>query len=175
MHQGFWLSTEKEFIDQPKLFEVYRQFERRGQETGISMVSQLNEKIREGCLPQLIKDNENRVARDLDTLADQIAARPELKIVLIAGPSSAGKTTFSRRLAFALHERGRNPIAISMDDSVSYTHLDVYKRQGESLCFRAGRGAVCRAFRQSAGIGCSAAGDQDWGSGGESVRNRLKF
>ena len=53
--------------------EVYRQFERRGQETGISMVSQLNEKIREGCLPQLIKDNENRVARDLDTLADQIA------------------------------------------------------------------------------------------------------
>ncbi len=116
VHQGFWLSTEKEFIDQPKLFEVYRQFERRGQETGISMVSQLNEKIREGCLPQLIKDNENRVARDLDTLADQIAARPELKIVLIAGPSSAGKTTFSRRLAFALHERGRNPIAISMDD-----------------------------------------------------------
>lgn len=59
------------------------------------MISQLNEKIREGCLPQIIADNESRVARDLDRLADQITACPELKIVLIAGPSSAGKTTFS--------------------------------------------------------------------------------
>ncbi|WP_308559545.1 nucleoside kinase [uncultured Holdemania sp.] len=116
VHQGFWLSTEKEFVDQPKLFEVYRQFEQRGRETGISMISQLNEKIREGCLPQIIADNESRVARDLDRLADQITACPELKIVLIAGPSSAGKTTFSRRLALALRQRGRDPIAISMDD-----------------------------------------------------------
>ena len=116
VHQGFWLSTEKEFVDQPKLFEVYRQFEQRGRETGISMISQLHEKIREGCLPQIIADNESRVARALDRLADQITACIELKIVLIAGPSSAGKTTFSRRLALALRQRGRDPIAISMDD-----------------------------------------------------------
>ena len=116
VHQGFWFSTEKAFVDQPKLFEVYRQFEQRGRETGISMISQLNEKIREGCLPQIIAQNEKRVAQDLGRLADQIAAHPNLKIVLIAGPSSAGKTTFSRRLALALRERGKDPIAISMDD-----------------------------------------------------------
>lgn len=116
VHQGFWFSTEKAFVDQPKLFEVYRQFEQRGRETGISMISQLNEKIREGCLPQIIAQNEKRVAQDLGRLADQIAAHPNLKIVLIAGPSSAGKTTFSRRLALALRECGKDPIAISMDD-----------------------------------------------------------
>ena len=116
VHQGFWFSTEKAFVDQPKLFEVYCQFEQRGRETGISMISQLNEKIREGCLPQIIAQNEKRVAQDLGRLADQIAAHPNLKIVLIAGPSSAGKTTFSRRLALALRERGKDPIAISMDD-----------------------------------------------------------
>ena len=113
---GFWLSTEKQFLDQPKLFEVYRQFEKRGRYTGTATISQLNQQIEEGKLSEIIDVNEQRVRKDLNTLADRITAHPKLKMILIAGPSSAGKTTFSRRLAKLLEERGRKPVAISMDD-----------------------------------------------------------
>ena len=113
---GFWLSTEKEFIDQPRLFEVYRQFEKRGRYNGVSTISQLNQKIEEGQLPEMICANEKRVSDDLSDLADKILSHPDLKMILIAGPSSAGKTTFSRRLARELKNRGKHPMALSMDD-----------------------------------------------------------
>lgn len=115
-HKGVWLSCRAELKDQPKLFQVFQEFEDRGKRTGIFMVCQLNQKLREGRLKEIVAENEQRIVQDLERLADQIQNRSEVRMILIAGPSSAGKTTFSRRLAEALRKRGRLPLPISMDD-----------------------------------------------------------
>ncbi len=114
--QGFWLSRKPVFIDQPKLFSVFQRFERLGQENGISFAWQLNQKIKEGRLTEIIQINEQRIQHDLDALTEQIIRQKELKVILIAGPSSAGKTTFSRRLAQCLKKAGHQPLTLSMDD-----------------------------------------------------------
>lgn len=115
-HLGVWLSQKKEFVDQPKLFEVFRRFEQRGKKTGISQVYQLNNQISQGKLPEIIQENEQRVQQDLQALCQDILKKPHVQIILIAGPSSAGKTTFSRRLAELLIEHNCTVMPISMDD-----------------------------------------------------------
>ena len=113
---GLWLSTQNELHDQPKLFEVFKRFEKRGQEIGITNAAELNEAIENGRLKELIKLNEQRVNNDLDALANKIHKQTSCKVVLVAGPSSAGKTTFSKRLAEKLSALGHHPMTLSMDD-----------------------------------------------------------
>lgn len=115
-HRGFWLSAQEEFVDQPHFFETFKYFENFWHEQGISTVSQLNEKILNGQMKEIVDVSERMIQLEYDTLIQQIHNQKDIRFILIAGPSSAGKTTFSRRLALGLRELGVQPLAISMDD-----------------------------------------------------------
>jgi uridine kinase len=101
----------------PRLFEVFDEAAQWLDKLGIRHTGALNDAIEAGRLGQvaLVAEalHEARIAR----IAAEIAsAGPRLRVILIAGPSSAGKTTFARRLAVQLLANGRRPFPVSLDD-----------------------------------------------------------
>lgn len=84
--------------------------------TGLSTVGELNRAIDEGEAGTLIKVAEALQEKHIARIADEIIERGKVKLVLIAGPSSSGKTTFSKRLSVQLAAAGVRPYAISLDD-----------------------------------------------------------
>lgn len=114
---GVWLSPQAIFHEQAKLFRVFQKNEAWGRKVGVSSVSQLNQKILVGKMDELVLMSETLIEKKLGEVAQLIVKEPNThSCVLIAGPSSAGKTTFSKRLAIHLKILGMEPIAISMDD-----------------------------------------------------------
>lgn len=114
---GIWLSAQSELKDQQKLFQVFQEFERWGEMIHVSNIAQLNTAILEGNMDELVLMSETMVEKKLGQVADDIVNHhPLTRFILIAGPSSAGKTTFSRRLSIHLKILGKKPLAISMDD-----------------------------------------------------------
>lgn len=113
---GVWLSASDILLNQTKLFQVFQEFEQWGKLIGVSNVAQLNKKILEGKMDELVLMSETMVEKKLADVANMIVKDFEhTKFILIAGPSSAGKTTFSRRLAIHLKIMGKEPMTISMD------------------------------------------------------------
>lgn len=114
---GVWLSASNHLKNQTKLFHVFQEFEAWGKLIGVSNVAQLNEQIVQGNLDNLVLMSETMIEKKLAELAVTIVnEHHNTKFILIAGPSSAGKTTFSRRLSIHLKILGKKPIAISMDN-----------------------------------------------------------
>lgn len=114
---GIWLSAGHHLKNQTKLFHVFQEFEAWGRMIGVSNVAQLNRQIMQGNMDNLVLMSETMIEKKLAELANLIVnEHPLTKFVLIAGPSSAGKTTFSRRLAIHLKILGKLPMAISMDN-----------------------------------------------------------
>ena len=114
---GIWLSDQDVFVNQRKIFRIFREFEDWGKCIGVSEVAQLNEKILHGQLDELVLMSETMAEKKLEEITvDIVQNHPDTRFVLIAGPSSAGKTTFSKRLSIHLKIHGKEPIAISMDD-----------------------------------------------------------
>jgi len=106
-----------QFVEQPKLFLVFHRYEEWGEAIGISDTGQLNHLLDAGQGLQLVNVAEALHEKAIARIADRIAATPILpRIVLIAGPSSAGKTTFSKRLAVHLRVNGLRPLPLSVDD-----------------------------------------------------------
>ena len=99
-----------------KLFTVQRQSESWGEKLGIFDVGSLNEAITQGRMNEIILMQEALQEKQIGDIAEQIAARPDRKLVMIAGPSSSGKTTFSHRLSIQLRGLGLNPHPISVDN-----------------------------------------------------------
>ncbi len=89
---------------------------RPGDRIGIDTVGDLNDKICEGDLAELILVQEALQESRIGKIAEEIAARPHVKFVMIAGPSSSGKTTFSHRLSIQLKTFGLNPHPIAVDN-----------------------------------------------------------
>lgn len=115
--QGIWISAQNQFVDQHQMFQVFQEFEAWGNLIGVTHIAQLNKKINEGKMDELVLMSETKMEKKLGMLADEIFhQKPDTRIILISGPSSAGKTTFSKRLAIHLNILGKEPIAISMDD-----------------------------------------------------------
>lgn len=115
--KGIWLSKEKELIDQPKLFQTFEEFENWGNQIHVSTVSDLNHKIEQGQYKELALMCEAMQEKKLVELAEKIVHAPTQKrMVLISGPSSAGKTTFSMRLALHLKILGLEPVQLSLDN-----------------------------------------------------------
>lgn len=108
--------TVREFVPQPKLFAQLIQSTRWGDLLDISNVGELNEKICSGNISDMILIQEALQERRIGEIAAQIHERGNVKFVLVAGPSSSGKTTFSHRLAVQLRSFGLHPHIISMDD-----------------------------------------------------------
>lgn len=105
-----------EFAPEPKIFQVQRDSVEWGTKLGIPTVGALNSYIVSGRIKELIMVQEAYHEKLIAQMAAQIASSPEKKIVLIAGPSSSGKTTFSHRLATQLSVFGLKPHPIAADD-----------------------------------------------------------
>lgn len=113
-HQGFWLSSQENFIDQPNFFKTFQYFKNYWRTHGLASVSQVNKKIMDGNINQIVQESEGLIRTEYQKLMQNM--HKDVRLILIAGPSSAGKTTFSRRLAKELGTIGIQTIAISMDD-----------------------------------------------------------
>ena len=104
------------FIRQDKMFEIFKEHHRWQGILGVRTVGDLNSAIRNGHTNGLIQISEALQEKKISQIADQIAHRPGIKMVLIAGPSSSGKTTTYKRLSVQLAINGIQPIGISLDD-----------------------------------------------------------
>lgn len=102
--------------EQRKMFEVFSEEHRRQEILGISTVGDLNEAFAAGRTNDLIHVSEALHEKKISQMADRIAANPALRVILIAGPSSSGKTTFAKRLSVQLMACGIHPYPISLDD-----------------------------------------------------------
>lgn len=104
------------FSPSPKIFKVQQISERWGERLGVDTVGDLNENISKGGIRDLELIAEALQEERISKIADQIVERGNVKFVMIAGPSSSGKTTFSRRLSIQLAVHGLHPHPISMDN-----------------------------------------------------------
>lgn len=105
-----------EFIDSPKLFSVYKRYKEWGKKIGVTSVASLNEIVYKRKTKDFINITETFQNKCIADVADQIHNRGGVKVVLIAGPSSSGKTTSSKKLAMQLQVLGYTPHVISLDD-----------------------------------------------------------
>lgn len=100
----------------PKLFETMEIASDWGIKLGIDTVGDLNDQIREGNFNELMLVQEALQERRISEIASDIVSRGGIKFVMIAGPSSSGKTTFSHRLSVQLRTHGLTPHPIAVDD-----------------------------------------------------------
>lgn len=105
------------FEDKPKLNEAYQEAEEWSAMIHCNTIGKLNKYIEAGYADKIIQIAEALHEKKLASIADTIAARRnEVKLILIAGPSSSGKTSTSQRLGIQLAVNGIRPMTISMDD-----------------------------------------------------------
>ena len=104
------------FVRQDKMFEIFKEHHHWQGILGMRTVGDLNEAIDAGRTNELIQLSEALQEKKIAQIADEIANRKGTKMVLIAGPSSSGKTTTCKRLSVQLAVNGLKPIGISLDD-----------------------------------------------------------
>ncbi len=105
-----------EFVAQPKLSNIFRESESWARILGVDTVGALNDIISNGDTDELIKVSEALHEKKIAEIADLIASKGNIKLILIAGPSSSGKTTSAKRLGIQLRVNGMKPHVISIDD-----------------------------------------------------------
>ena len=105
-----------EITRQDKMFEIFKEHHRWQKIIGVRTVGDLNEVIKNGEETQMINVYEALQEKKIVQIADQIADNKNIKLVLLAGPSSSGKTTTCKRLAVQLMANGIKPLMISLDD-----------------------------------------------------------
>ena len=105
-----------EFVDQPKLFEIYKTYKEWGKKLGVTSAASLNQMIHNREIKNFINITETLQTKRISEIADQIKAKKTARVVLIAGPSSSGKTTTSMKLSLQLQALGFNPKLISLDN-----------------------------------------------------------
>ncbi len=106
----------QDFKPREKLFAALSLSNNWGAQMGIETVGDLNDRICKDSLAELILVQEALQERRIGEIAGQIAERGGVKFVMIAGPSSSGKTTFSHRLSIQLKTHGLTPHPIAVDD-----------------------------------------------------------
>ncbi len=104
------------FEPSKKLFAVLEESSRWGEKMGICDIGALNEEICKGRASELMLIQEALQEKRIGQIAEMIAGQPDKKFVMIAGPSSSGKTTFSHRLCVQLRALGMKPHPIAVDD-----------------------------------------------------------
>ena len=120
------------FEDSPRIFSVYREYKKWGRIVGVQSVGRLNSMVADRTIRDYIHIAEAFQEKKLDEIANQIYAKKDVvKTVLIAGPSSSGKTTTAKRLSIALKVMGIKPIAISLDDYYLGTERTPKNEKGE--------------------------------------------
>ena len=104
------------FQPQHKLFQVLKESTRWGDMQGIETVGDLNEMITKQGVEDVVLVQEALQEKKIAEIATMIANKPDVKFILIAGPSSSGKTTFSHRLSIQLRANGLVPHPIAVDN-----------------------------------------------------------
>ena len=116
-NRSFLGKNERDFSNPRRILATINEYRAWVNLLGVSTVTDLNNVIESGGFSELVLIAETLQERKLHRIADDIvAAYPKVRLVLIAGPSSSGKTTFTRRLGIQLRTLGITPIAVSMDD-----------------------------------------------------------
>lgn len=105
------------FAEQPKLFKVFQEAEQWGKILRCPYVADLNEFAAQGQIAEIIRIAEALHEKKLAQIADYISEHTsEVRVILVAGPSSSGKTTFAQRLNVQLRVNGVRPVPVSLDD-----------------------------------------------------------
>jgi uridine kinase len=105
------------FRNQPHLFQIFNEHKTWGRILGVTNVGRLNELIMDGNVREFMRIEEAFHEKKIARIADRISARRrQVRLIMIAGPSSAGKTTFAKRLAVQLEVNGLRPVMISLDN-----------------------------------------------------------
>lgn len=105
-----------EFKDNPKIFEVYKNYKEWGRKVNVMSVADLNELTVKKQTNGFIDICETYQAQNFARVAQMIRERENVKVVLIAGPSSSGKTTSAYKMSLQLRALGYNPKVISLDN-----------------------------------------------------------
>ncbi len=103
-------------VRQDKMLDVFQEHSRWHDIMGVSTVGDINTACNQGYATSLINVSEALQEKKIARIAEEIHQRGKVKVVLISGPSSSGKTTFSKRLSIQLMTCGLKPKAISLDD-----------------------------------------------------------
>lgn len=106
----------KEFVTKPKLFNTLKQSNHWGKLMEIDTIGALNEAISHGDLSEIILTQEAFHEKKIAEIGEQISKEKDKKFIMIAGPSSSGKTTFSHRLSTQLRTLGLKPHPIAVDN-----------------------------------------------------------
>lgn len=105
-----------EYDEHIKLAKIFKEAEDWGEIMEVGHVGALNKNILNNKIHDLILVNEALHEKKIAYIADEISADENIKVILIAGPSSSGKTTFAQRLSIQLRVNGKKTYAISLDD-----------------------------------------------------------
>uniref|UniRef100_UPI0040268F64 nucleoside kinase n=1 Tax=Prevotella sp. TaxID=59823 RepID=UPI0040268F64 len=108
--------TLPQMTRQDKMFEIFREHHHWQEIMGLRTAGDFNEMVRKGQATNLINVSEALQEKKLTEIADEIASHKDVKLVLLAGPSSSGKTTTCKRLSIQLLANGIKPLQISLDD-----------------------------------------------------------
>lgn len=103
---------------QPKMLDSFRRAHGIEDRLRLTTVGELNEQVRQGQAGDIIKVAEAVQEKRIAQIADKVAERRSVRVILVAGPSSSGKTTFSKRLTLQLIGNGLRPRLISLDDYI---------------------------------------------------------
>lgn len=105
-----------EMTHQDKMFGIFKEHHRWQDIIGVRTVGDFNELVDKGAATDMINVSEALQEKKISEIADEIASRKGVKLVLLAGPSSSGKTTTCKRLSIQLLTNGIRPLQISLDD-----------------------------------------------------------
>ena len=112
----YYLNKIPVYKHHDKLFNEFKKYDEWSEKLGIENVSLLNNKVTKGNVDDIVLLSENIQNNSLFKIAETIYNNKKLKLILLAGPSSSGKTTTSKKLELFLKGFGLNPIAISIDN-----------------------------------------------------------
>jgi uridine kinase len=120
-----------EMTHQDKMFDIFQEHHRWQKIMGVRTVGDFNEVVKAGAATDLINVSEALQDKKLMQIADDITQRKGVKLVLLAGPSSSGKTTTCKRLSIHLLANGIKPLQISLDDYFVDRHHTPLDEKGE--------------------------------------------
>ncbi len=104
------------FRGSPLLFSVYQEHKEWGRILDVGSAGRLNDRVVSGGIRDFIRVSEALQNKRIAEIGDRIVAEKQVRVVLIAGPSSSGKTTFAKKLEIQLRAAGRVPVGISLDN-----------------------------------------------------------
>jgi uridine kinase len=120
-----------EMTHQDKMFGIFQEHHRWQSIMGVRTVGDFNEMVDKGYATDVINVSEALQEKKISEIADEIASRKGVKLILLAGPSSSGKTTTCKRLCIQLLANGIKPLQISLDDYFVDRHLTPKDENGE--------------------------------------------